>query len=68
MKKFKLIFIFIMLFLISGCTSKYTLTYEDDKFSEELIISNISKEDERTLIKYKNYDRVAKLPGLYYLL
>ena len=31
-----------MLFLISGCTSKYTLTYEDDKFSEELIISNIS--------------------------
>ena len=61
MKKFKLIFIFIMLFLISGCTSKYTLTYEDDKFSEELIISNISKEDERTLIKYKNGSKYLEI-------
>lgn len=61
MKRFKLIFIFIMLFLISGCTSKYTLTYEDDKFSEELIISNISKEDERNLIKYESGSKYLEI-------
>ena len=50
-----------MLFLISGCTSKYTLTYEDNKFSEELIISNISKEDERNLVKYESGSKYLEI-------
>jgi len=53
MKKNKLSFIFCLILIVCcGCTNKYTLTYEDDKFSEELIISDLTMEDKKALIKY----------------
>lgn len=53
MKTKRLLFLLVLLFIsCCGCTSKYTLTFEDDKFVEELVISDISIEEEKALIKY----------------
>ena len=62
MKKKKLIFLFVLvLFACCGCKGKYTLTYENDKFTEEIVLSELSEEDERDLIKYDNGSEYLKI-------
>ena len=52
MKK-KVLFLLILIFVVcSGCTNQYTLTYEDDIFSEQLVITDITEEDNKALLRY----------------
>lgn len=62
MKDKKLIFIFIfVLFVCCGCKGEYTLTYENNKFSENFVVSDLSKEDSRDLVKYDNGSEYLKI-------
>jgi hypothetical protein len=53
MKKYKILWLLIIVFLCSGCTQKYVLTYENENFSEKLIVSDIKGEDKKLLNKYR---------------
>lgn len=52
MRKFKFLFIILFVVICTGCSSKYTLTYNNDKFFEELIVYNYDFEEKEVLERY----------------
>ena len=42
--------------LLTGCTAKYTLTYEDNNFSEEVIISGVTEDEDPYFDRFKSDD------------
>ena len=61
MKK-KLLLLFVLVFISClGCTNQYTLTYEDDIFSEQLVITDITQEDDKALLRYSEGSDYLKI-------
>lgn len=61
MKK-KLLLLVVLVFIVCvGCTNQYTLTYEDGIFSEQLVITDISQEDNKALLRYSEGSDYLKI-------
>ena len=61
MKK-KILLLFVLIFVVCcGCTNQYTLTYEDGIFSEQLVVSNITQEDSKALLRYTEGSEYLKI-------
>ena len=57
----KILLIIVMVFLLTGCTATYELTYEDGVFSEHIVVKELATSDDDS---YIGIDSVVTNPDL----